>query len=115
MGPFSLRAMQKEDATFLAEMSGTSVEVQSKWIEEMLGKKMFIGEFEGKAVSWGAIDEGNELRWVVTPDERKKGYGLLTGKELLRRAGGGCFARIRRDNAASIRIAEKLGICIRWI
>ena len=106
--------MKKEDAAFLAEMSDTSVKTQEEWIEKVRGKKMFIGEFEGKKVSWGAIDAGNELRWVVMPGDRRKGYGLMTGRELVRLAKGRCFARIRKWNIGSIRIAEKLGVEIRW-
>jgi len=51
-----------------------------------------------------------ELSWTVSPDHRQKGYGTKIVKCAVARADGPVRAVIRRENAASRRIAEAAGL-----
>ena len=51
-----------------------------------------------------------ELSWTVAPEARGKGFGRIVMSELASELDGHLYAEIRVGNAASIRIAEEIGM-----
>ena len=96
-----------------------SLEEHLRWLKDALTnpkRKLFIAEENGKAFGTVRADfseEGCELSWTVAPEHRGKGFG----KEMVRLAvivlrPQRFFARIKRGNVASERIAESVGLAL---
>lgn len=73
--------------------------------------KIYIAENFRKPVGTFRID-GDEISYTVAPDERGKGYGVIMlcrAREMF----GVLRAEIYERNTASIKIAERAGMCVR--
>ena len=80
---------------------------------EMPGRAIYIAETDGVAVGTARtdLDEGvTELSWTVAPELRGKGIGEQLVRLLIEQTPGPLTAEIRMGNAASLRIAQKVGL-----
>ncbi len=67
---------------------------------------------------WAQIDhrgEYDELRWVVAPHLRNRGYGKRIAELLRAQTKKPIMATIKRDNIPSLKIARHIGCEIRII
>lgn len=87
------------------------------WLSKILSgksRRLMVAELSGVAVGTIRADEKKdgsvELSWTVAPERRGKGLG----GEMVRLAASTIraplLARVRKENAASIRIAEAAGL-----
>jgi RimJ/RimL family protein N-acetyltransferase len=88
------------------------------WLSTSLknpNRKIFIAVNKDDNIGMGRIDleeNGSSLSWVVSPNHRKKGYGIKIVSALIKLAALPIFAKIKCENEASKKIAEKLGFKI---
>lgn len=87
------------------------------WLENALAdpaRTLYIAELDGVPVGTLRADtrrDGTtELSWTVAPAARGKGVGRRMVAELASRLTGPIRARIKAANAASVRIAEQVGM-----
>jgi len=124
-----LRAATMEDAELLLEwrndpdtrMASHNTEVVKRdehfqWLKDVLestGVQLYIAESEQVPVGTVRAVFRNgvyELSWSVAANARGKGIGERVVGELVSRIDGPIRAEIRRDNRASIRVAEDAGM-----
>ena len=85
------------------------------WFEKTLSnpdRLLLIAEEEGIPVGTVRIDTKNgehELSWTIAPDARGKGVGTRMVTQIVQETRKKLFAKIKPDNVASIKIAEKAG------
>lgn len=82
------------------------------WLEKaLLTRDIYIAEIDGIPVGTVRADAGKptELSWTVAPHRRCKGLGTRIVMAALA-LHSPARAEIKADNAASIRIAEKVGM-----
>lgn len=123
-----LRPVAESDAELLLEWRNDSVtraqsihqdevtwEEHISWLKRSLesdSRWLYIAMVGERAVGTCRADSENgkfELSWAVAPKERGNGYGSEMVRQLSERHQP-FFARVRKDNLASIRIAESLGL-----
>jgi RimJ/RimL family protein N-acetyltransferase len=90
-------------------------ETHQKYITNLIERKdrtQYIFEYKGNYIGYVREDinkDGNELSYLINPKEHGKGYGTLMMKEFLNTRNGKFFLHIKKDNIASIKMAEKNG------
>lgn len=90
-------------------------ETHKKYITNLIERKdrtQYIFEYKGNYIGYVREDinkDGNELSYLINPKEHGKGYGTLMMKEFLNTRNGKFFLHIKKDNIASIKMAEKNG------
>lgn len=75
-------------------------------------RTQYIFNYNGNPIGYIREDitqEGNKLSYLINPNEHGKGYGTLMMKEFLRDKQGKFFLHVKKDNIASIKMAEKNG------
>ncbi|EKF18193.1 GNAT family N-acetyltransferase [Nitratireductor pacificus] len=86
------------------------------WVTERLSRAnhgLYIAEIDGVPVGTVRIDH-DEISYTVAPAHRKKGIGemmLRTAKDQF----GPLIAKVKKNNMASEKIAERSGHIIRYI
>lgn len=90
-------------------------ETHKKYITNLIertDRTQYIFKYNGNAVGYIREDitkDGNELSYLINPNEHGKGYGTLMMKEFLKDKQGKFFLHIKKDNIASIKMARKNG------
>lgn len=111
---------RNDPATRAASLSPQPVRWEDHlcWLNAVLedaGRQLMIAEHDGQAIGTLRADSGDgvtELSWTVAPDARGKGLAKPMVQALRDRVSGPVCARVRSDNAASIRIAEHIGLIL---
>lgn len=86
------------------------------WLTRMLASTdhlMRIAEADGMPVGVVRADRGDgswELSWTVAPQARGRGFGSHMLRRFVQSLDGRLVAVIRKDNAASIKIAAAAGL-----
>lgn len=86
------------------------------WLERRLSRGdhgLFIAEQDGVPVGTIRLDH-DEISYTVAPSHRRKGIGetmLIVARETF----GQKVAEVKRDNVASIKLAERAGHLVRFI
>jgi UDP-2,4-diacetamido-2,4,6-trideoxy-beta-L-altropyranose hydrolase len=98
------------------ETGQVSWEEHRRWLAAALARpdrRLLVAEYDGEVVGTVRLDqhtEGCELSWTVAPAQRGRGVGKAIVAAAVALAGpGALIARIKRGNAASLRIAEACG------
>ena len=88
-------------------------ETHKKYITNLIertDRTQYIFKYNGNAIGYIREDitnDGNELSYLINPNEHGKGYGTLMMKEFLKGKQGKFFLHIKKDNIASIKMAKK--------
>jgi ribosomal-protein-alanine N-acetyltransferase len=94
---------------FAALMAETNVFALALRQESVFGRRRLAGFVLVRV----AADEAEILTIAVRPDRRGRGFGRMLMEEALRRLYreriAACFLEVDRDNAAAVRLYEKLG------
>jgi RimJ/RimL family protein N-acetyltransferase len=86
------------------------------WLAAVLDddrRQLLVAECEGRPAGTVRLDRvgnGTEISWTVGPEWRRRGIGRRMAVLAMQRVPGYVFARMRRDNTASERIAQALGM-----
>lgn len=87
-----------------------------RWLGASLARqdrRLLIAEVDSEPVGTVRLDQGHnrcELSWTVAPGQRGRGLGKAIVAAAIALAGPGILiARIKRENAASLRIADACG------
>lgn len=90
-------------------------ETHKKYITNLIertDRTQYIFKYNGNAIGYireDITEDGNELSYLINPNEHGKGYGTLMMKEFLKDKQGKFFLHIKKGNIASIKMAEKNG------
>lgn len=93
-------------------------ETHEAWFARTLvnsDRTLLVAEADGAPVATVRLDRDNGetlLHWTVAPDARGKGYGVAAVTAAVKQCGGPVVAKIKRENAASRRIAERAGLAL---
>ena len=88
----------------------------ARWFAAVLAdaqRQMWIAEVDRVPVGTVRVDarrEGHDLSWTVAPEARGRGYGAAMVHAVAAGVPGPLRALIKRENAASQRIAHRIGL-----
>lgn len=91
------------------------------WLDLTLrstSRALYLAEWDGLPIGTGRLDRHGletELSWTIGPESRRQGYGRKLVLALIQETDLPCYACIKHDNHASIRIAQSLGLDVRLI
>lgn len=106
--------LTRENSHNTAEVS---LAEHTAWLAAALAnptRALFIAEESGPVGTARAdySDSGCELSWTVAPQARGKGVASRMVCLLASQIPGALFAEVKRENAASARVAEKAGFTL---
>lgn len=104
-------------ATWTEDGAAPNFHAQECWMRKYLRRsdiEMFMAIKGDDVIGWAQIDRlrlFNELRWLVAPAHRHKGFAKLIARELtLRVPRHQTIATIRSGNSASESVARAIGL-----
>lgn len=126
-----LRHASKEDSEFLLncrndiqsraaslDINEITIEKHCLWLDKLLSnpnRNLFIAVHNGISVGSARADKfecRTELSWAVASFARGAGLGREIVKELSTIITGPIYAKIKKENLASIRIAKSIGMVL---
>lgn len=98
------------------EANQQNINSHIEWLKKALKNRDFsilIAELNGNPIGVVRLEleHGcNVLSWTIAPDERGRGFGKKIVKNVVKELSGPTCALIRKNNAASIKIAYSIGL-----